>query len=165
MNGVSLAAMTGWDWFIAIVVTVSTVVGLWRGMVRTVFGLAAWVVGVLGAAVLAPEVIVLSAMQRYPWVVFALLFVAGFALTRIVGALLARGLGKLGLGGADRGLGAVLGVARGALLVVLAVAAARMLDAHQGPAWRASISRPVLDAVVHWVEPYLPGRVSGIRET
>ncbi|MCL4745387.1 MAG: CvpA family protein [Burkholderiaceae bacterium] len=165
MNAISLDAMTGWDWFIVIVVLVSTAIGLWRGMVRTVFGLAAWVVGVLGTAMFAPEAVTLVGMQSHPWVVFVLMFVAVFVLTRITGGLLARGLGKLGLGGADRGLGAVLGVARGVLLIVLAVAAARMLEVHQGPAWRASISRPMLDAVVHWVEPYLPGRISGIRET
>ncbi|HEY5632892.1 MAG TPA: CvpA family protein [Burkholderiaceae bacterium] len=165
MSDLSFEAMTGWDWFIVVVVGISTVLGLWRGMIRTVFGLAAWVVGVLAPLVLAPEVAVLSGMGEHPWVVFVLLFVAAFVLTRLVGVLLARAMGRLGFGGADRGLGAILGVARGVVLVVLAVAGARMLDAHQGPAWRASISRPVLDAVVHWVEPYLPGRVSGIRET
>jgi hypothetical protein len=42
---------------------------------------------------------------------------------------------------------------------------ARSFDLHQGAAWRTAISRPLLDAIVDWVEPYLPGRVSGVRQT
>ncbi len=73
--------------------------------------------------------------------------------------------GKLGLGGADRGLGAMLGAARALVLIALVVVAARALDLHRGPAWNRSVARPLLDAIVQLAEPYLPTRVTGVRET
>lgn len=165
MTEFSISTMTSWDWFIAIVALFSIVLGTLRGMVRTVFGLAAWAVALLGTPIAAPAAVEVTAMQTQPWVVFVVLFIALFVVVRMVGALLARLLGKLGLGFADRGLGAVLGAVRAVLVVALVVIGARALDMHGGPAWRASHSRPLLDTIVLWVEPYLPSRVSGIRQT
>lgn len=165
MESFALSSLTEWDWFVAIVCTGSILLGLLRGMVRTVFGLAAWVVALLGTPLLAPAAMQASAMQQQPWVVFVLLFIALFVAVRVSGALVAGALGKLGLGGADRGLGALVGAARAAVLIVLVVVIARAFDFHRAPAWREALSRPLLDAIVLWAEPYLPSRASGIRRT
>jgi len=161
----SLSSLTGWDWFIVIVSVASILLGLMRGMVRTVFGLAAWVIALLGTPLLAPAAVEVSAMQQQPWVVFVLLFVLLFVVVRFAGVLLARVLGKLGLTGADRSLGALLGAARALVLIALVVVFARSFDLHRSPEWRLAVSRPLLDAIVHWAEPYLPTRVSGVRRT
>jgi len=161
----NLSSLTGWDWFIVIVSVGSILLGLLRGMVRTVFGLAAWVVALLGTPLVAPAAVEVSAMQQQPWVVFVLLFIALFVVVRLAGGLLARVLGKLGLGGADRGLGALLGAARALVLIALIAVLARAFDLHRSSDWREAVSRPLLDAIVHWAEPYLPARVSGVRRT
>jgi len=165
MTDISFSSLTGWDWFILIVSGGSILLGLLRGMVRTVFGLAAWGVALLGTPLLAPAAVDVSAMQQHPWVVFVLLFIAIFAVVRLAGALLARALGKLGLGGADRGLGALLGAARALVLIALVAVLARAMDLHRSADWREAVSRPLLDAIVHWAEPYLPARVGGVRRT
>jgi len=165
MEPLSLSSLTEWDWFIAIVCVGSIALGLMRGMVRTVFGLAAWAVALLGTPLMAPAAMEASAMQHQPWVVFALLFIVLFVAVRVSGTLIARALGRLGLGGADRGLGALIGAARAAVLIVLVVVLARAFDFHRTPAWRESLSQPLLDAIVLWVEPYLPSRAGGVRRT
>jgi membrane protein required for colicin V production len=165
MGEITLSSLNGWDWFIVIVFAGSVLLGLLRGLVRTVFGLAAWVIALLGTPLAAPAAVQVSAMQQQPWVVFVLLFIALFVVVRVTGALLARAIGKLGLGGADRGLGALLGGVRALALIALVVVVARSFDLNKGAAWRTALSRPLLDAIVFWVEPYLPSRVSGLRQT
>lgn len=165
MGAVSLSTLTGWDWFVILLCVFSVALGVWRGMIRTVFGIGAWVVALVGAPLAAPAVIDATAMQAHPWVVLIVLFVMLMVVVRIVGNLLARALDKAGLGGADRGLGALLGVARALLLLLVVAVAAHALGLDQSRSWRVSYSRPLLDALVHWVEPYLPERVSGIRQT
>ncbi len=161
----TLSMLTGWDWFVAIVFLLSVMLGLLRGLVRQVFGLAAWVAGVLGAPLLAPAAIEATGMHAQAWVVLVLLFIALFIVVRLLGFLLAKGLGRVGLGGADRGLGAALGAARAALLILIAAVAASSLGLDQTPAWRDARSRPLLEGLVDWVQPYLPQQPSVIRET
>lgn len=165
MTDISLSSLTGWDWFILIVAAGSILLGILRGLVRTVFGLAAWVIALLGTPLAAPAAVQASAMEQQPWVVFVLLFLALFVVVRLSGALLARAIGKLGLGGADRSLGALLGGVRALALIALVAVVARSFDLHKGAAWRTALSRPLLDAIVLWAEPYLPSRVSGVRQT
>ncbi len=165
MTDISLSSLTGWDWFILIVAAGSILLGILRGLVRTVFGLAAWVIALLGTPLAAPAAVQASAMEQQPWVVFVLLFIALFVVVRLSGALLARAIGKLGLGGADRSLGALLGGVRALALIALVAVVARSFDLHKGAAWRTALSRPLLDAIVLWAEPYLPSRVSGVRQT
>jgi membrane protein required for colicin V production len=165
MTGLSLDALTGWDWFVLVVFLLSISLGIWRGLVRTVFGLAAWVVALIGAPLFAPPVVEATRMEAHPWVVIVLLFVAILVAVKLLGGLVARLLGKVGLGGADRGLGGALGAARALLLILLAAVAARMLEMDQTSAWRNALSRPLLEALVQWVEPHLPQRQGNFRQT
>ncbi|MFO0459874.1 MAG: CvpA family protein, partial [Burkholderiales bacterium] len=49
-----LDTVTGWDWFVAIVLLLSVGIGALRGLVRTVFALGAWVVALLGVPIAGP---------------------------------------------------------------------------------------------------------------
>jgi len=165
MSGLSSSTFTAWDWFVLIVFLLSVFLGVWRGLVRTVFGLAAWIAALVGAPMLSPSVIDATRMESQPWVVIALLFVAILVAVKLLGNLIARLLGKVGLGGADRGLGGALGAARALLLILIAVVAARSLELDQTSAWRDAVSRPLLEALVQWVQPHLPHRVGDLRQT
>ena len=165
MTGFSTSSLTGWDWFVLIVFLLSISLGIWRGLVRTVFGLGAWIAAVIGAPLLSPAVIELTGMEDQPWVVILLLFVAILVAVKLMGGLAAGLLGKVGLGGADRGLGAVLGAARALLLILIAALAARSLELDQTSAWRDAVSRPLLEALIHSAEPYLPQRGGDFRQT
>ena len=165
MTGLSLSSFTAWDWFVLIVFLLSMALGIWRGLVRTVFGLAAWIAALIGAPMFSPPVIEATRMEAQPWVVIVLLFVAILVAVKLLGALTASLLGKIGLGGADRGLGGALGAARALLLILVAAVAARSLELDQTSAWRDALSRPLLEALVGWVEPHLPQRGGDFRQT
>ena len=157
--------LTGWDWFVLLVAAASIALGLWRGLIRTVFGLAAWVIALIGTPLLGPALIGAVELEDHPWVVLVLLFVVLLLVVRLLGWGTARLLGKVGLGGLDRLLGAVFGLARALLLVMIAAVCAHAVELDQRTAWKRSYSRPLLDAFVELAGPYLPQRTNRVRET
>lgn len=165
MDPSSANPLTGWDWFVVLVVLASLGVGFWRGFVRTVFALAAWIAALVLTPIAGPVAVGALGMQQHPWVVLVGVFIVVLLTVRLVGWGLARLIGRLGLGGVDRLFGAALGVARGLLVVLLAAAAAHALELDRRTAWKESISRPLLDALVGFAQPYLPQRAPGVRET
>jgi membrane protein required for colicin V production len=158
-----LASLTAWDWFVVVVFCLSIVLGLLRGLVRTVFALGAWFVGLVGAALAGPQLLPYVGASIPGWVVYLAAFVVLFLAMRVLGTLVAKALRGLGLGGADRLLGGALGVARALLIVLLVAVGGHVAGLSREPAWQRATSRPLLDAMVRWVEPLLPERVSGVR--
>jgi membrane protein required for colicin V production len=160
-----LDAITGWDWFVATVVVLSVGFGLMRGLVRTVFALAAWGVGLLGVPLLSPHALrLLPDAVPHP-VVYFLVFLVLFVAVRMLGSLAARGLRGLGLGGVDRLLGAALGTLRAAIVILLAALGTHLAGYSTHPSWTQALSRPLLDGLVQRAEPFLPERLSGVRKT
>jgi membrane protein required for colicin V production len=94
-----------------------------------------------------------------------LLFLALLIGVRMLGGLAARALHGVGLGGIDRLLGAALGTARALIIVLLVALAAHMNGMSKEAAWQQAWTRPLLDRLVSWAEPFLPERLSGIRQT
>lgn len=150
------AALTGWDWFVAGALLISTGLGVLSGLVRTVFALAGWIVGLIGAPLATPSVLALTGWDVHPLFVMAMLFFALLVIVRLIGVLLSRLLSKIGLGGVDRTLGALLGVARALLIVTVAVVVARGIGAHQDASWQQALSRPLLEELLALVDPLLP---------
>lgn len=160
-----IASMTGWDWFVLLVLVFSVAAGIWRGLVRTVFGLAGWVAALIGAPLTAPSVIAATGTTQYPWVAFVLLFLAILMGVRMLGVLLFRGMKAVGLGGTDRFLGALLGIARALVVITLAAIIARTLGLTDSEAWTQAWVRPLLDDLVGLLDPWLPEQITGIQRT
>jgi membrane protein required for colicin V production len=165
MDGLTLGAITGWDWFVLSVFVLSVGLGLFRGMVRTVFAFGAWVVGLLGVPFASPFLIGLLPAEVPRPVIYVLVFLLLFVAMRMLGGLAARALRGVGLGGADRFLGAVLGIGRAVIIVLLVALGAHLAGLSKESAWQQAMSKPLLDALVVWAEPFLPERVSGVRQT
>ena len=136
---------------------VSTGLGVWRGMVRTVFGLAAWVLGVLGAPLVGVLIGQQFGITGVPaWVLYVLAFLLTFVGVRLAGVLFLKGVRSVGLAGVDRVLGAALGVARAALVVLVAAVIAHRMGFAQSPAWQAAAARPLLETMIEIAQPWLP---------
>ena len=161
----SLPALTGWDWFVLVVVVMSTGYGFMLGLARTIFGLASWVAALIGTPLLAPPLIASTGWTQYGAAVWVIVFLVLFMLVRMSGGALAKGLRATGLGGVDRLTGALFGLVRAAALIVLVVGVAHLMGADRRAGWLNAMSRPLLDAIVHQIEPFLPRRLSGIRTT
>ena len=83
---------TSWDWFIITVVLLSTGLGVWRGMIRTVFGLAAWILGIIGAPLVGMAIGQQFGISGVPmWVLYIVAFLLTFIIVRLIGALFLKG--------------------------------------------------------------------------
>lgn len=143
---------------------ISIALGVLRGLVRTVFALAAWIVALVGAPLLAAPTIEATGWSVPPLFVAVLLFFVLLVVVRMLGALLARALARVGLGIADRTFGAALGVLRALVVITVVALVGRHLGADREPAWQQALSRPLLEELVSWVQPYLPTRLERMRQ-
>jgi membrane protein required for colicin V production len=76
--------------------------------------------------------------------------------TSLAGLLLSKIVKAVGLGGVDRLLGALFGVARGLLIVLAAAVLAGLTSAPRQPFWKDSASAPLLARAVGALKPLLP---------
>jgi membrane protein required for colicin V production len=153
--------VTWLDYAALTIIVASVLWGIWRGLVREVISVASWVLAFLGANLFAgplgetlpkalpsPEIRVLVA--------FILVFIAILAVCTLLGRVLSKLVKVAGLGELDRSLGGVFGLAR-ALLIVLAFALIAGLTAlPRQPAWRNSVSGPLLAQAAQALQPWLP---------
>ncbi|MEZ5740659.1 MAG: CvpA family protein [Burkholderiaceae bacterium] len=151
-----LASLTGWDYLVLFVVLMSLGLGAFRGMVRTVADLASWAVAFIAAPLLSPLVLSIPGMAPYPSLALVLSFVAAFFLTRLVGVAVAKGLTSVGLAGADRALGGLVGLVRAVLIVAGIATAGKMIELDKQPAWKAAVSRDLLEVAARTVQQYVP---------
>jgi membrane protein required for colicin V production len=136
------------------VIAISVAWGVWRGLVREVVSLAGWVIAFLAANLLAgpagealpeslggPDVRVLLA--------FVGIFIVALAVATLVALLLRKMLKAAGLGSLDRTLGGVFGVALAGLTRLPA-----------DPAWKESVTGPMLARTAAQLKPWLPPKLS-----
>ena len=119
--------MTGFDLVLGAVIIGSALLALIHGIIKEIFSLAAWIVG-LGAAILFTGVVgrwfpvdmLGGAHLRYV-VAFVLILVGVLIVGALLGSLLKSGARAIGLGLLDRLLGGVFGVVRGVLIAMIIV--------------------------------------------
>ena len=158
-------SLTWIDWSVLAIVLASLILGVMRGMVLEFFSLLGWVVAfwlaksfsVMGALWLMPFI---SSETIRLMVSFGLFFVVGLILTGLVGYLLNALVTSVGLGVFNRILGALFGLIRGGLLVVILAMLAGMTSLPAQREWKSSV---FVDWCVHGSKllmPYLPTRMA-----
>ncbi len=153
--------MTWLDYAVLGVLVVSVGWGLWRGLVREVVSLAAWVIAFLAANLFAgplsehvPDSV--SRPEFRVLLAYVAIFIAALVLTSLGGLLLSKILQAVGLGGVDRALGALFGVARAVLVLVALALAAGLTGLPRDSQWRESVSGPYLESAALGLKPWLP---------
>jgi len=157
--------MTWLDYAIVGVLAVSVVWGIWRGFVREVISLAGWVLAFLAANAVAgplgdalptsissPEVRVLAA--------FLVVFIFTLSLATLAGMLFSKLLKAAGLGGLDRTLGGMFGLARGVVILLAIAIAAGLTTLPRHPLWKESAGVGMLMRTVLQLKPWLPPRLA-----
>lgn len=157
--------MTAFDYAVLAIVAASILLGAWRGLVSEVLALAAWVVALLAGRALAPEMVpVFGEWLQEPALQYVVAFVAIVVAVLVAVALLRLALSKLlraiGLGPLDRFLGAVFGIARGVLVVLLCVLIGGLTTLPQQAWWRQAWLAPPLETAVLAAKPWLPSAVA-----
>ena len=153
------------DWIAVVLVAVSMLLGLLRGLVFEVILLAGWVAAFLCAQWLAEEVGRWlpfgepAASWRYA-AGFVLVFVAVAFSIGLVAALTRKLIAAIGLRPVDRVLGGVFGVARGAVALLAAAVVVHLLALSDSAWWHESRSAIVLDAALQGLKPALPEKLA-----
>ncbi len=158
--------MTWLDYAVIGVLAVSIGWGAWRGLVREVISILGWVIAFLAANLFAgplgealPQEIPSPELRL--GVAFVAVFVASLAVTGLLGLLLSKIVKAVGLGGLDRLLGALFGVARGILVLVALALLAGLTSAPRQPFWRESITGEPLVRAALALKPLLPPTFAG----
>ncbi len=123
-----LAGMTLFDWFVVVIIVLSTIMAAAQGLVLELVSLAALVLGLWLAFwnyhVLATPLSHVIHSEGVADVVAFLLIALGVMLViGLIGRAISKVAHTAGLGGLDSLLGAIFGVIRGAFLVVVAIIA------------------------------------------
>jgi membrane protein required for colicin V production len=158
------ATMTWVDGVVLAVLAVSAVLAFLRGLVQEVLGVGAWIGAAAVALILRPTVAPwLHGTVEPAWLADALaagaVFLIVLILLKVIIAAIARLVQNSVLGGTDRALGLVFGVARGAFLVVLAyILGGMVLPATER--WpdpvREARALPLVIEGAHWLVAQLP---------
>jgi membrane protein required for colicin V production len=153
--------MSAFDLIVIGIVGLSTVFAFWRGLIRVVMSLVALVAAVLAAIQFSPAVAdMLLALGDNPvtryLAAFALIFLVVVIIGSLLGWVLSRAIRAIGLGFVDRLLGAVFGVARGVLIVVIAVLLAGLTTLPRQEWWQNALLAPPLVIAALSLRPWLP---------
>src|SRR5688572_26264881 len=153
--------MTPLDYAVLAVVGLSVVISVWRGAVREVLALAAWILAFFAGQAYAGAVAAYlpASLESEPLRLltgFAVVFLLVLLLTSLVAVAISTVLRSAGLGPVDRGLGAIFGLARGMLVVIILVLLCGLTAFPRTPAWRDAMLSAPLEAAASSVVPLLP---------
>ncbi len=151
------------DWLLLAGLLLSALVGLLRGAAYEIIAVGGWVAAFVLARLYASWLGAhLLGMVAQPALRAALAWVACFLLVLLGAGVLAT-LARLvlrstGLGMLDRSLGAVFGLLRGALVVVLLALVAGYTSLPSSVVWKTSLLAPLASLAAARVAPMLPLR-------
>ena len=149
------------DLIILLVLIFTVVRGLMRGMIDTLFSLAAWMLafmlGKWGAVLVAPllPIGIENPAIRY-FTGFALVFLVMLIGVLLLGHALASLVRAVGLGGVDTLLGGLLGLAKGLVILVGLTLAAGLTSLPRTEFWKQAMLSGSLQAMAQRALPLLP---------
>jgi membrane protein required for colicin V production len=154
--------LTAFDYAALGVIGLSALRGAWRGLLSEVFALIGWVAAFL-VACRCVGLVVPYIPANWPggaltqWLLaFAAIVIGVVLVASVANALISRVVEVSGLGGVDRSLGLMFGLARGVVLVLLLVALAGLTDLPKQNFWRDALLRPYAVKGVRELKPLLP---------
>ncbi len=156
--------MTWVDFAVLGFVALSGLLAFGRGLVREVLGIGAWIgagaVAAAGMPVMRAQVRTwMNAPEWVDPVSFIVLFVVSLIVLSIVARIIAGFVRNSALGGLDRTLGLLFGLARGASIVIIAYIIGQMvfpIDRWPDAVLNARVLTPTYNAAA-WVRDQLPG--------
>ena len=152
--------MSWLDYVVIAVIVFSMAWGAWRGLVHEVLSLAGWIMAfIAGNLFAAPLSEMFPAAMRPELrvvVAFVLIFVGTLVLAALASALVTKFIKVSVLHSLNRWLGALFGLLRGLLIVVVRAMVAGLTSLPRKPDWTDSASGYSLAQTVTQLKPWLP---------
>ena len=149
------------DYALLVIVVVSSVIGLFRGLVKEAFSLFIWVfsvwIGLTFSQHFSPLLkgLIESSSIRM-LVAGGVLFLITLIIGALIGYLLTELVKKTGLTGSDRLLGMIFGVARGLVVCAIAVTLVSLTVLVNESWWDESSLIPYFQSLAIWVREQIP---------
>jgi membrane protein required for colicin V production len=175
MPAFDFSGLTYFDYIVLIVISISAIFSMLRGMTREFLGLAGWVIAVFIAVTSAPAMTEwLSSFLKVEGLTeilaWALPFAASVVIWFILASLISPGLKRAGLGVLDTWFGILFGILRGILFSMIlysgcVIYAGEETDLQDGI--RASQSGPYISSLIRSVQnsTLLPALITDNLET
>lgn len=153
--------MTAFDYIVLAIIVGSIIIAVMRGLVAEVVSLGAWVLAFWCAKRFSPVVSTfmpadLPNDSLRIAAAFVLVFFLVWLVLVVVRITLTGLLHSVGLGGINRFLGAMFGLARGMVVVFILVLLGGLSDLPLSPMWRNALLAPPLESAVLSLRPWLP---------
>jgi len=157
--------MTVFDYAVIFIIGLSVVLSVVRGAVREVLALTAWVLAFLAAQYYTVEIAAqlpdtLSNPSLRLMVGFAVIFLTVLVIMSLIAILCSKLVKASVLSVSDRCLGAVFGLARGYLMVLILVLLGGLTLLPKQPMWKDALFSSQLERVATYVKTWLPEGLS-----
>ncbi|MDO9282944.1 MAG: CvpA family protein [Methylotenera sp.] len=157
--------MTSFDYVVLIIIGLSIIFSVMRGMVREVLAILGWVAAFYVGRTYTDQVLPMMPIDipsesLRVLAAFLVLFLATLLLASLLGIALSAIIRKVGLGWFNRLLGAMFGVIRGLLVVCVLVFLAGLTSAPQDERWRNAMFSAPIEALVISILPWIPENIA-----
>jgi membrane protein required for colicin V production len=157
--------MTIFDYSVLVIIGLSIILSVMRGLVAEVLSIAGWIAAFVVAKTYTSEMLPMMP-QTIPTeslrvlAAFLVLFLATLLVATLLAIALSAILKKIGLGWLNRLLGAVFGIVRGLLIVCIIVFLAGLTDIPKDARWRNAMFSAPIEAMVLSMLPWLPESIA-----
>ena len=158
--------MAVFDLLVLVVLGLSVVVSMVRGVVAEIASLSTWLVALMAARVLSP-VTAQMVFTRVDSPVFAnvlafiVVFITTYFLLSCAQKLLTSAIQAIGLGGINKFFGALFGLIKGTFLITVVVLLCALTDLPRTEDWKNAQLAPTFEQLALLTVPYLPAFVAG----
>jgi membrane protein required for colicin V production len=150
------------DYTIIGLILISSIIGLFRGIVREAFSLFTWIFASWVALNFSRQFSsfflenIINIPSARIAVAFAILFIVTLIVGAIISFLLAELVKKTGLTGSDRFAGMIFGIVRGMVVVAMVVMLAGLTPLPEDSWWKESVLIPPFQSLAVWLRDHIP---------
>jgi len=149
------------DYVVLAVFVLSIAWGVWRGLVREVMSLVGWVIAFLAANLFAAPLgdqlpASISRPEYRTLFAFIVIFFLAVIATTLASIWLAKVMHAAGLGSVDKVFGALFGLLRALIIVLVVAIIAGFTSVPRSAVWKDSLSGNQLGTAVTALKPWLP---------
>jgi membrane protein required for colicin V production len=155
--------MNGLDFVVIGILVLSMLFGLWRGLIYEVLSLLGWPIAFVLSRLSATGIarwLPIEQEEMRVTAAYVLVFIAALIVWAIVARLIAKLLKAMGSDWTDRVMGALFGILRGGLVVLVLVWLAGLTKAPEQNFWRNSLTSKTLENVALRTKAWLPDSIA-----
>jgi membrane protein required for colicin V production len=152
------------DYSFLVIIAVSALIGIVRGLVREALSLVSWVLAIWISIHFSPmlaqlmrNVIEQDTMRNIA--AFMILFIGTLMIGSLISYIIRSGLKKIGLGALDRFGGLLFGVMRGCGITMLLIYVVGLTPIKRESWWNKSLLIPPFEQFVVWMKAQAPPEV------